>query len=425
MKRLQTASIAVACGFLSLTAVAGHAAEKSKPYPHYWMSVSTANQSIPGMSAEMSGIAGLFGGKSAFGPRRDLVLQVESPLPAAGAPQASHGIPPVLNMGAALPLVTPQVEKREYVAGERGTPEKYEKPKARMLIYWGCGETIGKGQPKVIDTAKMSPVDFGKAFAGRTPTHQIPPSPRKGWVYGEWPNQEERTDLPKDGSLVGSHLVTGNYLPDISFSLDKKRDFMAPVEFAPIQATASGALKVEWQAIPTAIGYFASAMGHDQNSGDSIFWSASEVPEIGFGLQDYLTPADVSRFIKEKVVMDASRTACTVPPVFKDTQGAMLQFIAYGEELNLAQPPKPKDPKQAWNPRWSVKVRLKSTGMTTLMAGDEGRGSKRRPASKGKQQTTPVTDDDSSSKAVEEGSDSGSTKSKGGVGERIRGIFGF
>jgi len=73
----------------------------------------------------------------------------------------------------------------------------------------------------------------------------------------------------------------------------------------------------------------------------------------------------------------------------------MLQFIAYGEELNLAQPPKPKDPKQPWNPRWSVKVRLKSTGMTTLMAGDAGSVGKRKPSSKGRQQTTPVTDGDS------------------------------
>jgi hypothetical protein len=284
---------------------------------------------------------------------------------------------------------------------------------------------VGKGQPRVIDTARMSPADFGRAFAGRTPTRQTPPSPHKGWVYGEWPSQEERAEVAKDGSLVGSHLVSGNYLPDIPFTLDKKRDFMAPVEFAPIQATAAGAMKVEWQAIPTAIGYFASAMGHDQNSGDSIFWSASEVPEIGFGLQDYLTPADVNRFIKERVVMDASRTTCTVPPVFKEAQGAMLQFIAYGEELNLVQPPKPKDPKQPWNPKWSVKVRLKSTGMTTLMASDDSSGSKRKPSSKRNQQATPAAGEERSSKDVEEGSDSGTSKSKGGVGDRIRGIFGF
>lgn len=413
---------AAVCGFLSVMAVDGHAAEKGRPYPHYWMSVATSNQSIPGMSSEMSGFAGLFGGKGAFGPKRDLLLQLESPRQVA-EPAANHGIPPGQNMGAALPLVTPKTEKSEYVPSERGTPEQYEKPKARMLIYWGCGETIGKGQPKVIDTAKMSAADYGKAFAGRAPTRQTPPAPRKGWTYGEWPNKDDRTDIPKESTLVGGHKISGNYVNDIRFTLDKQRDFMAPVEFSPIQAAANGALKVEWQAIPTAIGYFASAMGHNQETGESIFWSSSEVPEMGFALQDYLTPGDVSRFIKEKVVMPPSRTTCTVPPVFPSGQAGMLQFIAYGEELNLAYPPKPKDPKKLWQPDWSVKVRLKSTGMTTLMAGDDGGGDARRPSSKRKQQTT--SDEENASKTVDEDADSGSSKSKGGVGDRIRGLFGF
>jgi hypothetical protein len=317
------------------------------------------------------------------------------------------------------------VEKREHLPNDRERPEKYEKPKARMLIYWGCGETIGKGQPRVIDTAKMSPAEFGKAFAGRAPTHQVPPSAHKGWTYGEWPNSDDKTDIPKDSSLVGSQLVKGNYLPEISFVLDRKRDFMEPVEFSSVQATSSSATKVDWKAIPTAIGYFAAAMGHDQQSGDSIFWSASEVPEIGFALQDYLTPADVKRFIKEKVVMDVSRTTCTVPPVFRNAQGAMLQFIAYGEELNLIYPPKPKDPKQAWDPKWSVKVRLKSTGMTTLLASDDDSGRKSRPSSKKRQTPKSQDEDPKDSRAADDESGSGSEKSKGGVGDRLRGLFGF
>jgi hypothetical protein len=403
-------------------AVTAHAAEKTKPYPHYWMSVATSNQSIPGMSGQMSGMASLFGGKSAFGPRRELLLQLESPQVAEGKPQASHVVPPVQNMGEALPLETPQREKREYEPTERERPEKFEKPKARMLIYWGCGETVGKGQPRIIDTAKMSPADFGRSFAGRTPTRQVPPAARKGWTYGEWPNSEDRTDVPKDSSLVGNHLVKGNYLPDIPFVLDKKRDFMEPVEFNSIQSTATGANKVEWRPIPTAIGYFAAAVGHDQQSGDSIFWSASEVPEIGFALQDYLTPADVSRFIKEKVVMPASRTSCTVPPIFKDAQGAMLQFIAYGEELNLVYPPKPKNPKQPWDPKWSVKVRLKSTGMTPLMAIDDDGSRKGKTATKGKQKS-PSRDNLDESNTVKDESES--EKPKSGVGEKLRGFFGF
>jgi hypothetical protein len=42
-------------------------------------------------------------------------------------------------------------------------------------------------------------------------------------------------------------------------------------------------------------------------------------------------------------------------------------MIAYGPESNIAWPPKPADPKLAWNPEWNVRVRTKST--TTAMLG--------------------------------------------------------
>lgn len=416
----------IACGCISLSlAATALGAEKQKPYPHYWMSIATSNQSMPGMPSGMGGIASLFGGKKMFGPQRNLLMQLESPRVPTDAPKADHEIPPGQKMGASLPLVTTVHEKSE--APKRGeVPDKYEKPKARMLIYWGCGEKIGKGQPKVIDTATMSPADFGRAFAGRTPTHQTPPSPRAGWTYGEWPNKDDRTEIPAESSLVGSHRVKGNYTPDIPFALDEKRDFMAPVEFSPLQKTAAGAMTVEWKSIPTAIGYFATAVGHNQDSGESIFWSASEVPDLGFALQDYLTPGDVSRFIKEKVILDPSRTTCTVPPIFKEGQTGMLQFIAYGEELNLVQPPKPKDPKKRWDIEWSAKVRLKSTAMMPLMT-NEGGDSPRKATSKGKEkkQAEPHEESSEDSRSGTENSGSGTGSPAKEIGNRLRGLFGF
>lgn len=417
----------LACGCMSLSlVVSAFGAEKQKPYPHYWMSVATSSQSMPGMTAEMGGLASMFGGKNMFGPRRELRLQLESPRVPTGVPKADHEIPPGQKMGTALPLVTPTVEKSEYVAPERGErPEKYEKPKARLLIYWGCGEKVGKGQPKVIDTATMSPVEFGKAFAGRTPTHQTPPSTRKGWTYSEWPNKDDRTDIPADSSLVGSHLIKGNYTPDITFTLDSTRDFMAPVEFSPLQRTTAGALKIEWQSIPTAIGYFASAIGHNQDKGETIFWSASEVAETGFGLQDYMTPGDISRFIKEKVILGPSKTSCAIPPIFNEGQPGMMQFIAYGEELNIVQPPKPKDPKKRWDIDWSAKVRLKSTAMMPLLAQDDSDTPRKAPSSK-KNKRTPVSDTappNDSSPATDSSGDSNSPAKE--IGNRLRGLFGF
>ena len=46
----------------------------------------------------------------------------------------------------------------------------------------------------------------------------------------------------------------------------------------------------------------------------------------------------------------------------------MLRGIAYGNELNLVHPPRPTDAKllAAWNPEWSLRVRVKSTAMAML-----------------------------------------------------------
>jgi hypothetical protein len=154
-------------------------------------------------------------------------------------------------------------------------------------------------------------------------------------------------------------------------------------------------------------------------------WSASEVPENGMALMDYLTPGDVHRFIKDKVVMDPSRTSCTVPPIFKNAQGAMVQFIAYGEQLDIVYPPKPKDSKQIWQPEWSVKVRLKSTSMTPLGIDSAEDESRARPSSgKGKGKPHQAEQDSDEKQTGDDISDS--KKSKGrGVGDGLRGLFGF
>jgi hypothetical protein len=72
--------------------------------------------------------------------------------------------------------------------------------------------------------------------------------------------------------------------------------------------------------------------------------------------------------------------------VFK-SEAAMLNFIAYGNELNLAHPPRPKDPKQTWEQEWALKLRLKSTAMTLLA---EGEGGARRSRSSARHEKEPA-----------------------------------
>ncbi len=402
--------ILISMFILSLTCLAV-AAEKKPPVTQYWVNVSTQNMSIPGMSSEeMSGLEGRMMGRMAgMGPKRNLLLQLNSPKSVPAEPEATHDIPPGLKMGNTLPLIIPERDKTVRTEDEE---VKYEKPKLRMLMYWGCSETVRTGQPKVLDTEKMSMIDFGKAMGGRRGSAQYPPSPRTGWAYAEWPDKRNRKDVPKGSFLEGEHFVHGNYSPDIKFAVDEKHDFMAPVEFSSVKGGLTDSIKFQWKKIPTALGYFAMAMATNEKTGEMVIWSSSEIQEPGYGLMNYLAPSDVHRFIKEKVVMGPEVTNCAIPQgIFKDAKGAAVQFIGYGDELNIAWPPKPKDSKKPHDYIWAMKLRNKSTGMLPL-GQEEGREG-RKARSRQSEQEEKSADTEKSEEEPQ--------KKKG----LIRGIFGF
>jgi len=405
--------------FFSIAESAEKAKEKTTPATIYWMSVSTQNQTIPGMSEDMSGMEGFAGSMMrgrGFGPQRDILLQLNSPQPLPKEPSAGHDIPPGQKMGETLPLLIPLKEKSRKEEYERSPEEHVEKPKARMLIYWGCGEAVGKGQPRVIDTEKMGPAEFGRALTGHMPSPQYPPSPRSGMIYAEWPNRESRIEVPGGSSLQGSQLVHGNYLPDIKFSIGQMHDFMDPVKFTSVKGELTESIRFAWKDIPTAIGYFATAMGHNEKTGETIIWSSSELPDPGFGLMNYLPSTDVRKFIKEKVVMNPDTTSCSIPKgIFSGAEGGMIQFIAYGEDMYASYPPKPKDPKAPWNLIWSVKLRLKSTGMTPLTGAEEEASEPRR--SRKEESEEPSSEPQKSEERKED--------SEGGTIKNLRKVFGF
>jgi hypothetical protein len=391
MNHLAKTGCTVTVAILLLTGSPAAAAEKAKtPVTQYWVSVATQNMSIPGMPQEgMSGLQGMIVGKMAgVGPKKSLLLQLNSPKALPSSPEATHDIPPGLNMGKTLPLLSPEREKPVRVGEE---PErKAEKPKVRMLFYWGCSEAVRPGQPKVLDTEKMSMPEFGKAMSGRTGSGQTPPSQRSGWAYAEWPNRKDRQDVPKSSSLSGDHFIHGNYTPDIKFAVGERHDFMAPVEFTSVTGGLTDSIRFQWKKIPTAIGYFAMAIGHNEKTGETILWSSSDAQDPGYGLMSYLPPADVSRFIREKVVMGPDVTSCSVPKgIFKEANGAALQFIGYGDELNVAYPPKPKDSTKPHEYIWAVKLRNKSTGMLPIGM-DEGKAERRTKDSTQKQDEQPA-----------------------------------
>lgn len=348
--------LAVALLVLPATAFA----QQKPPIAQYWMNVETSSgMSMAGMAGGgMAGMmAGMMGGGGQQQSGRKLSLHLGSQRP-ADAPSAAHDIPAGMSMGPSLPLLALRSERQPTERTDR--PENMERPKGRMLIYWGCGEATRAGQPVVIDFARGGQMPN---MAGRNVVSGGPVSNR---TNGLWPNQQDSKAVPDSASLIGEHTIRGNYTPDIRFALGAGQDFMDRVELNT-SARGAGAVSVRWNAPSTATGYFATAMGGDGS--DMVMWSSSDVQEIGGGLMDYIAPGEVARLIREKVLMPAQTSECTVPAeVSKRAQ--MFNFIAYGPEANFGFPPRPQDP------QWYAKVRFKSTASTFL--GETG-GSGGRP----------------------------------------------
>lgn len=334
------------------------------PVAQYWVSAETAAGMH--MGATGGGLGGMMGRMMGGGDGgKRLMLQLGSAQPSPADPLAQHDIPAAMAMGASLPLVTPHAERTVRERGE--FPEGMDRPRGRMLIFWGCGERARPGQPVVIDFAKVAQGQMPPGLAARRVNVPNPPAFGRNRSYGEWPNPEDSRPVPANASLRGDHVVKGNYAPEIRFSIER-HDFMEPVKLAS-QAMPSGAAGVRWNAVGGATGYFAMVTGGNDRE-EVVFWSSAEAQEMGGALMDYVPPGEVARLVRDKVVLAPAVTECAVPAeVIKAAPAAFLSFIAYGDELNVVHPPRPQDSTTTWQQVYAVKVRLKSTGSMLLSEG--------------------------------------------------------
>jgi hypothetical protein len=360
------------------------AAQPKKPAPVqqvippktvYWLSAATSSGfgamgGKPPSTGDMMRMA-MGGGGGA--PTKLLTLDLGSKLPPAGPPQATHAIPPGMAMGLTLALKTPKSEARTPTR-ETPTPDDFERPKGKLLLFWGCGETARAGQPVVIDFASLAAGQVPpNLFDGERVRVATPPSARSWPTWGGWPNDDKpsRQGVPADASLLGAHKVTGNYTPDIDFTL--AQDWMAGLAMTQAKAP-SGALLLNWNAVPGATAHFAQMMGggggSEAEGGTVVFWSSSEVQTFMSGLSDYIAPGEAARLVGKKQLLPPNQTNCAIPKeAMAATQGGMISLVAHGPEANFVYPPRPGDPKIPWVQDWTVKARFVSrTGGIAGMA---------------------------------------------------------
>jgi hypothetical protein len=375
LKILAATSISILV--LSSVAIAQKQQSVTPPKARYAMDVGTVT-GLAAMGSGMGGAMGMMFGGGGNKEARELHLRLGSTLsPTKGVPQADHFPLPAVKLGKSVPLVTP-----ERVEGD--APAGFQRPKGRLLLFWGCGGKAAKGQPVIIDFAKVASGQMPpNLYSARVPIERGP-TLSNSRTYGEWPNKKSARPPGAGSSLIGDHRVAGNYAPEIKFSL--AQDYMPGIT-ARATPIPGGAIGLNWNSVAGATGYHAWVMGMsmDQSGGtprDMVWWSSSSAREFGGGLWDWLPPETVRRLIGEKVIMPPTQTSCTVPAEVKAAAPDMIMgnLYAYGPEANFAYPPRPDNPAISWNPEWTARVRYRSHTMWMIsgpMAGNMGEGSGR------------------------------------------------
>ncbi len=357
--------LALVAGAAAIATTAMAQQKVTGPVAVYWMSAQTQTGfGMPAMGGGAKPDAGAMmrmmmgGGGASKSLQLDLGSSQTNP-----APAADHLPPSGLQVGPKLPLLTPKpVAAPREEPQDRYIPQEYQKPKGRMLIFWGCGEHARPGQPYVIDFAKMAAGQQNPAnlFKGIDYRPMQPPSVTRNRTYGEWPNEKTRDLVPSNGSLVGAHTIRGNYSPEINFTLEEDQDFLGALNLTTNAKAPGGWTNLGWNLVGNAQAYYASAVGGGDNE-TVVMWSSSETQAAAFSNPDFLSPGDVSRLVANKTLMGPAQKTCTVPKEVMDAAPtAMVQLMAYGGEANFIYPPRPQDPKVTWNQQWAVKVRYRS-----------------------------------------------------------------
>ncbi len=331
---------------------------------------------VSGVGAQggRGGLGAMMGGGGGNSVQHELLLRLGSNRVAdRGAPSGDHFMPPAAQLGRSVTLVSPREE--------RMTDELPQKPKGRMLIYWGCGEHAPNGQPVVIDFSRLAAGQVPPGLWSSTIVRDWGPTAQNSRSFARWPAEDGKY-VRSESSLPGPHRVVSNFAPEISFTL--ANDFMQPLRSRTMNLPG-GAKNLMWTGIPQATGYLATLFGGTMNDrgdmGDMVMWSSSATRQFGGGLADWLSPGQVAALVRDRTVLPATATSCTIPAeVIRDAgQFRMGTLTAFGPEESFAYPPRPAGAR-AWTPDWTARIRHRSTtswmdmpGMEAMM-GARGQG---------------------------------------------------
>ena len=365
--------VSVAAVAAMLAAVPGSAQKTTGPKERYEMDVATMSGFAAMAGGGRGGLGGamsmMFGGDPSSRVAYTLNLRLGSDQsPTAPPPKGDHYFEPQAKLGKSVPLIAPQRAEGSYTT-------EFERPKGRLLLYWGCGAKAGPGQPVIIDFAKVAAGQVPPGlFSSAVPIiREVSQANSKSYV--DWPNSKGGKQPQAGSSLIGAHRINSNVGSDINFNL--AQDYMPGLQASTAQQ-ADGSVMIRWGALQPATGYVAWTIGgmdRGGGNGDMVWWTSSASKEFGGGLWDWLPPSVVANLITKKIVMPPSQTSCQIPAEVKKASGEMMigNLNAFGPEANFSYPPKPAG-NAVWNIDWTAKVRFRSHTMLLVGADMGGMG---------------------------------------------------
>ncbi len=348
-----------------------------------------------GMGA--GGVMGMMlGGGRSNNVQHELYLRLGSgQTPTKGSGRADHHMPPSAKLGKSVQLVAPS-------RGEKEPELLPEKPKGRLLIFWGCGENSPKGQPVVIDFARVAAGQMPAGMPASAVVRDWGPTAANSRTFARWPAEDGKF-VKSDSSLPGAHRVVSNYTPEIAFTLNK--DFMQGLNVRTSNLP-SGASLASWTRIPDATAYLVGVFGGKQGPGgemgDMVMWTSSAVRQFGGGLADWITPGQAASLVKDRTLLAPTTANCTVPAdVIRATPDFRVGTLtAFGPMEDFSYPPRPANAGANWRPDWTARIRHRS--MTSWM---QAQGMSMGGGAQGGQQQ-------------------GECKRKGGLGGMLGGVLG-
>ncbi len=178
--------LAVMLAFTGTLAHAQNTKSGNKPpVAQAWIDVATfSGMAMPGMGGggnPMAMLGSLFGGgggRNSFGNTvagpegqwLDVTLMTRAN---PKLDEATQAVPAGSKLAPELRLVSPRQQKAPPPdTDDEVVKEDFERPKGKIYLYWGCGDSIRSGQPKVLDMSKASLQDIQKFFVSRRATQR-------------------------------------------------------------------------------------------------------------------------------------------------------------------------------------------------------------------------------------------------------------